>query len=95
MSRKLNVQELESRIAPSTGLATFLSNLANSDSQMAALVSQYVNANGQVDVNGAASAWNAAGLGSKVTPFAGSFTVSDKTVLSDKTIANIMRLLGK
>ena len=59
MSRKLNVQELESRIAPSTGLATFLSNLAKSDSQMAALVSQYVNANGQVDVNGAASAWNA------------------------------------
>lgn len=95
MSRKLNVQELESRIAPSTGLATFLSNLAKSDSQMAALINQYVGANGQVDTAGAAAAWNAGGYGSQVHPVTGNFNVSDRTVLSDKTVSNIMRLLGK
>lgn len=95
MSRKLNVEELESRIAPSVGLGSFLQNLAKTDSSMAALIGQFVDANGNVDTHGAANAWNGSGNGSKVSPISGNFTVSDRTILSDKTAAMIMGLLGK
>jgi hypothetical protein len=95
MSRKLNVEELESRVAPSVGLATFLSNLMKSDSALAATIGQYVDANGNVNTAGAAGAWNSAGLGSQVSPISSNFTVSDKNIISDKTAQRIMSLLGK
>lgn len=92
---KLNVQELESRIAPGYGLFSFLSNLAAQDSAFGDVFNSLVDPEtGDVDVNGAADVFNSAG-GAQVTPVVPSFTLSDNIVISDRTASAILGLFGK
>lgn len=91
--RKLNVTELENRIAPSVGLGSFLKGLAKQDSTFGALYNQYVDGNGNVDVGGAAGAWNSAG-GSQVAPVRSSFSLDDSRLISDATARKILSMFG-
>ncbi len=89
--RKLNVTELENRIAPSVGLGSFLKGLAQQDSNFGALYNSLVDADGNVNVGGAADAWNAGG-GSQVSPVRPSFNLNDNTLISDATASRILSL---
>ncbi len=94
MSRKLHVEELESRIAPSTGLADLLAKISASSTDAANLINQVVNPDGSVNVGAATGAWNGLG-GSQVNPVKPDFTVSNNTVVSDKTAAAILSFFTK
>jgi hypothetical protein len=94
MSRKLHVEELESRIAPSTGLADLLSQISQSSTDAANLINQVVNPDGSVNVGAATGAWNSLG-GSQVSAINPNFTVSNNTVVSDKTAATILSYFTK
>jgi hypothetical protein len=95
MSRKLNIQNLENRIAPGYGLFSFLSGLAAEDSEFGNLFNSVVDGEtGDVDVDGAVGAWNSVG-GSEVSSVRDSFTLSDDLVISDATAANILSIFGK
>lgn len=91
---KLNVQELESRIAPGYGLFSFLSNLAAQDSEFGSLFNQVVDPEtGNVDVGAASEVANQ--IGAPVMPVRESFTLSDNIVISDRTASSILNLFGK
>jgi hypothetical protein len=92
--RKLNVTELENRIAPSVGLGSFLKGLAQQDSAFGTLYNQFVDGNGNVDAGGAAGAWNNMG-GNQVAPVRSSFTLDDSRIISDATARKILSMFGK
>ncbi len=94
MSRKLHVEELESRVAPSVGLADFLTQLMQSNNDAASVIGQLVDGDGNVDVGATVDAINSAG-GAQVSAINDSFTVSNNTVLSDQTAENILNLFSR
>jgi hypothetical protein len=92
---KLKVEELENRIAPGYGLFSFLSNLAQADSEFGAIFNEVVDGEtGEVDVDGAVDMWNSAG-GTQVEPVDSDFTLTDNTVISEGTANTILSLLGR
>ncbi len=93
MSRKLKVQELESRIAPSVGLFGFLAGLAESDAGFGAVFNTVVDQDGNVDVGAATNAINGADLGVTVTPVVSSFNLNG-LVIPDATAARILAAFG-
>jgi hypothetical protein len=95
MAKKLKVQELENRIAPGYGLFSFLSGLASQDSEFGEVFNSVVDGDtGEVDVDGAVSAWNGGG-GTQVESVRDSFTLSDDIIISDGTANSILGLFGK
>lgn len=87
---KLKVQELESRVAPSVGLWSFLSGLAESDAGFGEIFNAVVDSDGNVDTGAAADAVNGADAGVQVSPVQDSFQLSDSVVISDGTAQNIL-----
>ncbi|RMG45498.1 MAG: hypothetical protein D6718_07250 [Acidobacteria bacterium] len=97
MSRKLKVEELESRIAPSVGLWSFVQELLATDSPMANVLQSVVDQNtGDVDVSGAVDAANSAfaDAGTQFSAVRDTFTLSDSIVISNKTADAIRSLFG-
>ena len=93
--RKLKVQELENRIAPSYGLFSFLSGLASQDAEFGELFNAVVDQDtGEVDVDTASDVINSAG-GPQVAPVNDSFTLSDDIVISDRTADALMSIFGR
>ena len=92
--RKLKVQELESRIAPSVGLFGFLSDLAASDAGFGELFNAVVDTDGNVDVGAAAQAVNGSDLGVTVTPVVSSFNLGN-VVIPQSTAASILSIFGR
>jgi hypothetical protein len=94
MSRKLSVEELESRIAPSVGLADLLKQLAEADSSIGDLINSNVNPDGSVNNLGdLTDAYNGMG-GNQVAGVGSNFNVNN-TVLSDSTAASILAMFAK
>jgi hypothetical protein len=91
---KLKVQELESRIAPSVGLWSFLSGLAEQDAGFGELFNQVVDSDGNVDTGAAADAVNGADTGVQVSPVQDSFQLTDDLVISDGTASRILSFFG-
>jgi hypothetical protein len=91
---KLKVQELESRIAPSVGLFTFLSGLAEADAGFGEVFNSVVDADGNVDTGGAADAVNNSDLGVNVSPVQEDFQLSDDIIIPDSTAETIMSFFG-
>lgn len=92
---KLKVQELENRIAPSVGLWSFLSGLAEQDADFGAFFNSVVDADGNVDTGAAADAVNNAGLGVNVSPVQSSFQLNDNIVISEGTAQSILGIFGR
>jgi len=91
--KKLNVQELESRIAPSVGLFGFLQSLAESDSQFGEAFNAVVDTSGNVDVGAATDMVNNSDLGVTVQPIVSSFNISN-LVIPDATAQSILSMFG-
>ncbi len=94
MKRKLKVEELEARIAPSVGLFSFLSNLAAADEEVGAVFNQLVDQDGNVDVGGATSAFNGLDTGNSISAVKDTFTLTDDLVIPDSTANFITDLLA-
>ncbi len=93
MSRKLKVQELESRIAPSIGLLGFLQGLAEADSSFGEIFNTVVDGDGNVDTGMAADVVNNSDLGATVAPVTSSFNLSN-IVIQESTASAILAALG-
>ncbi|HHN75095.1 MAG TPA: hypothetical protein ENK10_07715 [Acidobacteria bacterium] len=91
--KKLNVQELESRIAPSVGLFGFLQSLAQSDAEFGEVFNQVVDADGNVDVGTTTDMVNNSDLGVTVSPVVSSFNISN-LVIPDSTAQSILSMFG-
>jgi hypothetical protein len=91
---KLKVQELESRIAPSVGLWSFLSGLAESDAGFAEVFNQVVDSDGNVDTGAAADVVNNSDLGVGVSPVQDDFQLTDSLVIPDATAERILSFFG-
>ncbi|MDQ7008501.1 MAG: hypothetical protein Q9Q40_14870 [Acidobacteriota bacterium] len=91
--KKLNVQELESRIAPSVGLFGFLQSLAQSDAEFGEVFNQVVDADGNVDVGTTTDLVNNSDVGVTVNPVVSSFNISN-LVIPDSTAQAILSMFG-
>lgn len=91
--KKLNVQELESRIAPSVGLFGFLQSLAQSDAGFGEVFNSVVDADGNVDVGSATDMVNNSDLGVDVAPVVSNFNLSN-LVIPDSTAQSILSMFG-
>ncbi|MDQ7008543.1 MAG: hypothetical protein Q9Q40_15080 [Acidobacteriota bacterium] len=94
MKRKLKVEELEARIAPSVGLFSFLSSLAAADEEVGAVFNQLVDQDGNVDVPGATSAFNSLDTGNSIASVRDTFTLTDDLVIPDSTAGLIRDMLA-
>ncbi|RMG45429.1 MAG: hypothetical protein D6718_07710 [Acidobacteria bacterium] len=95
MRRKLKVEELEARIAPSIGLLTFLRGLADTNEDFGAAFEQVVDPDGSVHVNEAAAAFNGMDTGTQVSPVVSEFTLGDNIVIPEKLADAIAEAVGK
>ncbi len=92
--RKLKVQELENRIAPSVGLFGLLAGIAEQDADFGNLFHSIVDQDANVDVGAAAAAANSAGLGTSFAPAVSTFNMGN-VVVSDATANAILGLFGR
>ena len=91
--KKLNVQELECRIAPSVGLFGFLQSLAQSDAEFGEVFNQLVDTDGNIDVGTTTDMVNNSDLGVTVSPLVSSFNISS-LVIPDATAQSILSMFG-